>query len=55
MRVILAKMLWAFDMELKDEKLDWLRDSKWSLLWWKPALHVNFTRRDGIHVPPLDD
>jgi hypothetical protein len=53
MRVILAKLLWTFDMELKDEKLDWLADSESRLLWQKPGLHLNFTRRDEINVPPL--
>ncbi|KAF8249206.1 putative cytochrome P450, partial [Wilcoxina mikolae CBS 423.85] len=55
MRVILAKMLWVYDMELKNEKLDWIAESDCHVFWKKPELRVNFTRRDGICVPPLDD
>jgi cytochrome P450 len=55
MRVILAKMLWTYDMELMDDKLDWVRDSPAWTLWVKPALPVRFTRRAGVVVPPLDE
>jgi hypothetical protein len=51
MRVILAKMLWVYDMELTDDKLDWVRDSPAWTLWYKPALPVRFTRRAGVVVP----
>ncbi|KAA8893037.1 cytochrome P450, partial [Sphaerosporella brunnea] len=54
MRVILAKMLWAYDMTLQDDALDWVRDSTAVMLWRKPDLPVKFTRREGVAVPPLD-
>lgn len=55
MRVILAKMLWTYDMELMNKDLDWDRDSRCYTLWRKPDLFIKFTRRAGIHVPVLDD
>lgn len=54
MRAIVAKMMWTYDMELKSKDLDWDRDNECYTLWRKPALRVNFTRRSGIVVPPLD-
>ncbi|KAF2147309.1 uncharacterized protein K452DRAFT_282310 [Aplosporella prunicola CBS 121167] len=44
MRVILAKVLWNFDMELCDDKTDWF-DQKVFRLWEKPALNVRLTAR----------
>lgn len=55
MRTILAKMLWCFDMELMDKRLDWDGDSKCYTLWQKPDLNIKFTRRAGVHVPVLDE
>lgn len=54
MRAIVAKMMWTYDMELKNKDLDWDRDNQCFTLWRKPSLMVNFTRRSGIVVPPLD-
>jgi len=39
MRVILAKLLWNFDMELRDECRDWLNQVSYSL-WQKTPLMV---------------
>lgn len=55
MRTIVAKMLWTYDMDLKNKDLDWERENECYTLWRKPALNVNFTRRSGIVVPPLDN
>lgn len=55
MRTILCKMLWVFDMELVDKNLDWNRDTENYLLWNRPELHVKYTRRPGIYVPPIDN
>ncbi|TGZ76304.1 cytochrome P450 [Ascodesmis nigricans] len=57
MRLILAKMLWVYDMELVDDvdKLDWVRDGTANPLWRKPPLMVRFTRREGVRVGVLDD
>jgi cytochrome P450 len=40
MRLILAKVLWHFDMELVDKEKDWMKDQKVFTLWDKPSLMV---------------
>lgn len=40
MRLILAKVLFNFDLELVDKKNDWIRNQKVFTLWEKPALMV---------------
>ncbi|RPB04471.1 putative cytochrome P450 [Choiromyces venosus 120613-1] len=54
MRVILAKMLWVYDMELMDPNLSWGKDTNCYVLWDKLKLPIRYTRRAGIVVPPLD-
>jgi cytochrome P450 len=44
MRLILAKMVFNFDMELVDKDMDWL-DHKSTTLWIKPPLNVYLTLR----------
>ena len=43
MRLIMARMLWNFDMRLADESKDWFQTQKAYLLWQKPALAVHLT------------
>ncbi|KAJ4346340.1 uncharacterized protein N0V89_010269 [Didymosphaeria variabile] len=43
MRVILAKMLWHFDLELQPGMDDWLERHKLFMLWEKPALMVKLS------------
>jgi len=43
MRVVLARLAWEFDWELKSKELNWERDSKLVVLWKKPELRVGFT------------
>ncbi|KAF8849394.1 putative Averantin oxidoreductase [Acephala macrosclerotiorum] len=45
MRLILAKMLWNFDLELQDDILDWSNQKVW-LLWEKGPLHVKLIPRN---------
>ena len=45
MNLILAKMLWRFDMELVDKELDWEGESHMHVMWWKPDLKVTFRDR----------
>lgn len=40
MRLILAKVLFNFDLELVDKKTDWMADQKLFTLWEKPSLMV---------------
>lgn len=43
MRLILARILFNFDLRLGDESKGWLRDQKIFSLWKKPALQVHMT------------
>lgn len=43
--LILAKMLWRFDLELIDKSLDWEGSSRMHVMWWKPELKVSFRER----------
>jgi hypothetical protein len=46
MRLILAKTIFNFDMELVEESRNWVDNNKLYTLWFKPELHVYLT-----HVP----
>lgn len=48
MSVILAKLIWRYDLFLLDEKLDWNRESHMHIMWSKPDLWVRFGDR-GKH------
>lgn len=48
LRLILAKMVYAYDLELIDKDLDWDAQSKIWALWWKPELNVRIKKRPGI-------
>jgi len=39
--VILARMLWNFDMELAEESLDWTKKQRFFNLWEKGPLYVH--------------
>lgn len=43
MRLILAKVLWHFDVELVQPGNEWMRDQRVFALWEKPALEVRLT------------
>lgn len=40
--LIMAKMHFAYDLELRDADLDWLRQSHMHVMWRKPAMYVRF-------------
>lgn len=40
MRLIMAKMIWTFDMELDSQSDKWLENCKVFTLWKKPELMV---------------
>ena len=48
MRVILAKMLWHFDLELCPESKDWAVDQQIKVLWVKPELMCKVKIRPGL-------
>jgi hypothetical protein len=41
MRLILAKVLFSFDLRLRDASRDWMRGQKLFTLWEKPSLMVD--------------
>jgi cytochrome P450 len=41
MRLILAKLVFNFDMSLADDSRGWLRDQKAYTVWDKPALNIH--------------
>ncbi|KAF2489570.1 cytochrome P450 [Lophium mytilinum] len=45
MRLIMAKLLWNFDLELLPEDQDWMDRNKIFILWEKAELHVKLTQR----------
>jgi hypothetical protein len=45
MSLLLAKIIFLYDMELASKDLVWERDAKNYMLWAKPALRVRFVRR----------
>jgi len=45
MSTIIAKVVYRYDLELVDDKLDWLRDSRMHTLWNKPPLKVRVKPR----------
>lgn len=46
MRIILAKMVWHFDLQIGRD-LDWDEENHLHALWKKPAMEVKFTAVDG--------
>lgn len=46
LRLILAKIIWKFDMRLMDDDLDWVKENKNYVFWEKPALPVQFSPRN---------
>lgn len=48
-RVVLAKLVYAYDMELEAEaEADWIRNSRMHFLWKKAPLRVRFIPRGEI-------
>lgn len=45
LNLILAKMIWKYDLELVNKDLDWEGQSHMHVMWWKPKLMVRFTER----------
>lgn len=54
MSLILAKLIFTYDMELLDEDLDWEGQSHMHVQWWKPDLQVRFTPRKDDSVESSD-
>lgn len=48
MSLILAKLLFTYDLELLDKNLDWEGQSYMHVQWWKPELWVRFKERKSL-------
>ncbi|KAH8807828.1 benzoate 4-monooxygenase cytochrome P450 [Xylogone sp. PMI_703] len=46
--VALSKLLYTFDLELLNHKLDWEGQSHLHVMWWKPPLPVRFHAREDL-------
>ncbi|KZL72864.1 benzoate 4-monooxygenase cytochrome P450 (BCL4p) [Colletotrichum tofieldiae] len=44
LNLVLAKLLWSYDMELVNKEVNFLEQSTVHVLWWKPALFVRWHR-----------
>ncbi|KAL8692049.1 MAG: hypothetical protein Q9218_002835 [Villophora microphyllina] len=45
MNLVLAKMLWRYDLQNMSEGLDWEGESHMHVMWWKPELRIRFHER----------
>lgn len=45
MNLLLAKMLWQYDLELMNKDIDFIGEGQVFVMWWKPKLMVRFHRR----------
>lgn len=45
LNLILAKMIWKYNLELVNSDLDWEGQSHLHVMWWKPKLMVRFQER----------
>lgn len=44
-RLIIAKLLWVFDMQMTNEdEVDWDRDLKLYAIWLRPKVQVRFSK-----------
>ncbi|KAI1305539.1 cytochrome P450 [Xylaria venustula] len=46
--LVLAKILWLYDLELVTREIDWIRESQVHVLWWKPKMFIRF--HQGAHI-----
>jgi len=47
MRLILARILYNFDLTLSEESQDWMKGQRMFSLWDKPDLWVHLNLREG--------
>lgn len=46
MSLILAKLLWTYDVELVNKDLNLPEQGRMHIMWWKPAMHIRFQPRN---------
>jgi cytochrome P450 len=49
MNLVLAKMLWKYDLQCVSKDLDWAGESHVHVMWWKPELRIRFCEREREH------
>jgi hypothetical protein len=47
MRLLLAKVVYSFNLTLVNKEVDWDRDTKIETFWRKPDLMVRFEKRSN--------
>ncbi|KAL6856809.1 cytochrome P450 [Trichoderma novae-zelandiae] len=52
MRLILARVVWNFEIKLAEESVGWDLKSKVYMLWEKGPIYVYLTRREGSQTEP---
>ncbi|TFB01345.1 Isotrichodermin C-15 hydroxylase [Trichoderma ghanense] len=52
MKLILARLVWNFDVKLAEESVGWDMRSKVYMLWEKGPIYVDLTRRKGSQTEP---
>lgn len=45
MRMVMARLLWNFDIELQDEKLDWVTHQRVYMVYEKGPLMIRLKQR----------
>ncbi len=48
MTLLMAKIIWTYDLELVNKEINWLQEGKVHVLWWKPKLFVRFHKRPDL-------
>lgn len=47
LNLVLAKLLWSYDMELVNRDIDFIQSSTVHVLWWKPKLFVRWHKPES--------
>jgi hypothetical protein len=45
MRLVVARIIFNFDMTLAEDCRDWIEDQKAYVIWHKPPLNIHFKKR----------
>jgi hypothetical protein len=48
MSLLLAKLLWRYDLEFANKNTSWLDEGKVYMMWWKAKLMVRFHPRNDL-------
>lgn len=45
LNLVLAKIIWLYDLELVNKEINFLEETRLHVLWWKPKVFVRFHAR----------